>query len=112
MKQTKKQIEANLRNKLAKEYNNKIESYKNKIVKIYNELNIANNKTKELEDSNLELKEKISQYEDWIDRLQEFCNMNKEDRKFAINEFRDKKVLEKCNNDFKFWFDTIKLFNF
>ena len=84
-KLNKKQIEANLRNKLAKDNNDKY----NNLLKKFNQISE-------------ELEEKVKQYEDWNYRLQEFCNMNEEDRKISIEKMRTEETLNKfiLNNTF------------
>lgn len=101
-KQSKKQIEANLRNKLAKDNNDKY----NNLLKRFNQISEELKNTKEkfyLSTKQIsELEEKVKQYEDWIDRLQEFCNMNEENRKISIEKMRTEETLNKfiLNNPF------------
>ena len=76
MKQTKKQIEADLRNKICKQYTVAKELYEERKKRIE-----AQTKMEELE-------EKVRQYEDWNRRLQEFMDMNDEDRKAAVAEMK------------------------
>ena len=68
-KQTKKEIEGTLRNKLQKKLND-------------------------------DLRDKVDQYEDWNRRLQEFCDMNEEDRKAAIEQYKTDQILAEHLNRF------------
>ena len=95
MKQNRRQIEANLRNKLAKSNNDKYNNLQERFNKVSKELYDARRKVKEAESYKEELEEKIRQYEDWINRLQEFCDMNKEDRQIAIKEMRVEQRINK-----------------
>lgn len=94
-KQSKKQIEANLRNKLAKDNNDKYNNLLKKFNQISEELKNTKEKfylsTKQIS----ELEEKVKQYEDWNYRLQEFCNMNEEDRKISIEKMRTEETLKR-----------------
>lgn len=83
-KLTKKQIEANLRNKIAKSNNEKYDFLQERFNNVSKQLYDARKRIIEAESCKAKLEEKIRQYEDWIDRLQEFCNMNEEDRKISI----------------------------
>lgn len=86
MKQTKKEIEETLRNKLVHKHNQDVEHYKERISKLVNENYDLRKRYQEKSEEVLELKEKVEQYEDWIHRLQEFMDMNEEDRKTAMAE--------------------------
>ena len=86
MKQTKKEIEATLRNKLAKQYSEKMENYQERINRLAKELHDERAKRLEAQRQAEELKEKVEQYEDWNRRLQEFMDMSEEDRQNAIKE--------------------------
>lgn len=98
-KQSKKQIEANLRNKLAKDNNDKYNNLLKKFNQISEELKNTKEKfylsTKQIS----ELEEKVKQYEDWNYRLQEFCNMNEEDRKISIEKMKTEQNLKRYIED-------------
>lgn len=88
MKQTKKEIEATLRNKLCKQYTAKIEYCQERIDKLAKELYEERKKRLEAQQLAEELKEKVEQYEDWNRRLQEFMDMSEEDRQNVIAEMK------------------------
>lgn len=88
MKQTRKEIEANLRNKICKNYTSKIDDLNARLKKLEEELIAERHKRHEVEDKYNEMKEKFGQYEDWNRRLQEFMDMSEEDRKTALAEMK------------------------
>lgn len=102
MKQTKKEIEATLRNKLAKQYTTKIDYLNERIEKLGKELSEERKKRIEAQNKTSELEEKVIQYEDWIHRLQEFMDMNEDDRKNALAEMKVKaemgKLVDMCKH--------------
>lgn len=104
MKQNKKQIVANVRNEVAKNYNKRIEELRTENKKYWNELQSAWRETSELKHKVEELEEKLREKDDWIERLQEFCNLSDEDRKKAIEKYKtDLENDKKFNN----WLDRL-----
>lgn len=87
-KLNRKQIEANLRNKLASQYNEKIEQLKSDKVVLKRLLNEMEKRAIKAENEYDELKEKVAQYEDWNRRLQEFMDMSEEDRIKYVENLR------------------------
>lgn len=102
MKQNKKQIEANLRNKLASQYKEKTEQLKSEKAALEVKYNKLWHERCELKRECDELKEKVAQYEDWNRRLQEFMDMSDKDRTAYIENLKRTKELD----------DTIKRFGF
>jgi regulator of replication initiation timing len=99
-KQTKKEIEGTLRNKLQKKFNDDLASYKERLEKLANENYELQKKLREKVDENIALRDKVDQYEDWNRRLQEFCDMNEEDRKAAIEQYKTDQILAEHLNRF------------
>lgn len=101
MKPNKKQIEANLRNKLASQYTQKINLLKEHVNSLTSTNVEFQTEIHTLKRENLELKDKIQQYEDWIERLHEFMNMNESDRQAYIDNLHKQKqydqALDKIN---------------
>lgn len=96
MKETRKQIEAQVRNKLAKQYNERLELANKGKAEAWKAFYRAN---QDLKEENERLKEKIEQYEDWIYRLQEFCNLPEDMRDKAIREYTEEvKMREELNS--------------
>jgi peptidoglycan hydrolase CwlO-like protein len=95
-RENRKSIEANLRNKLAVQYKEKTEQLKSEKAALeikYNKLWCESCKIKRERD---ELKDKIQQYEDWIQRLQEFMDMNDDDRKAYVETLRAQDELKRA----------------
>ena len=90
MKETKKQIKAQLTNEIAKQYAKREASLKERIYFLEERQIRANNRIAELENENFELKDKVAQYEDWIRRLQEFMDMEPDARDKAIADLKVK----------------------
>lgn len=85
---TIKQIKAQLINEVAR-------SYKNRMKKLLDDKIQLSKLNWELENKNLvlnkkvqELEEKVTQYEDWNRRLQEFMDMEPDEREKAIQDYK------------------------
>jgi len=88
MKQNRKQIEANLRNKLASQYKEKTEQLKSEKAVLEKRYNEMWERARKAEIERDELKDKVAQYEDWNRRLQEFMDMSDEDRIKYVENLR------------------------
>ena len=93
--ETRKQIENNLRNKIAKQYKKTIDSLTEKLKLRTEELVKKEQECKTLQEENNSLKEKLEQQEDWIQRMLDFCNMSEEDRNAILMEAKAKKKTER-----------------
>lgn len=100
MKETRKQIEAQVRNKLARQYNQRLELAHKSKTEAWNSFNRVCKDNQDLREENERLKEKVEQYENWIERLQEFCNMPDDTRDKAIQKFVEEVKMQEV-------FDTI-----
>lgn len=104
MKQTKKEIEATLRNKICKQYTSRIDSLNEKIKTLSENLIDERKKRIEIQKKYEEIEDKVQKYEDWNRRLQEFMDMNEEDRELAFAEMKTNKKLgefaDMCKNLF------------
>lgn len=96
MKPNKKQIEANLRNKIASQYKQRINLLNERANSLTSINLVYQNKIQTLKRENLELKDKIQQYEDWIERLHEFMSMNESDRQAYIDNLHKQKQLNQA----------------
>ena len=94
MKQNKKQIEANLRNKLASQYKEKTEQLKNEKALLEKRYKEMWERARKAEIERDELKDKVAQYEDWNRRLQEFMDMSEEDRIAYLENLKRTKELD------------------
>ena len=86
--QSKKQIKAQLRNELVKEYKDRIYSAEQECVIARTKFFAEQKLRKQAEEKVALLQEKIEQQEDWIRRLQEFMDMDNDSRQKAIAEYR------------------------
>lgn len=108
MKETKKQIKAQLINEIAAQYAKREKSLKERIGFLAGQYKRAMDRVSDLEKENIELREKVEQYEDWIERLQEFVGMDPDSRDKAIAQFKVRaetdaklnKVLDLCRRFF------------
>lgn len=96
MKETKKQIKAQVINEVRRQFDQKLQQKTEAIElwqKKYIDLNtVHRNVSKEcqlLRDENDLLKQKVAQYEEWVERMQEFCNLPEEERKQAFTTYMD-----------------------
>lgn len=92
MKQTRKAMRASVRKELAEAYRNK---YEDRIRMMGDNFDKLHRRHKELVErygelmeENDMLKVKLHQYEDWIERLREFCNMDIRERENYKEEMR------------------------
>ena len=94
MKESKKQIKAQVVNEVRRQYDDKLIDKDNRITnlnKVVNDLS-KHCREKEIEidklsDENSLLKEKVSMYEDWIERMQEFCGLPDGERQKAFTTY-------------------------
>lgn len=110
-KPNRKQIEANLRNKIANQYRERIEQLKEEKSALEIKYNKLWRESCEIECERDELKDKVAQYEDWNRRLQEFMDMSDEDRAAYIETLKRTKELNDAIKRFGFYGDLLgKLF--
>ena len=104
MKETKKQIKAQAINEVRKLYEQKMEQMIRSIDALRQKCSEAEASCRQirkdcarLRDENEELKQKVAQYEEWIDRMQEFCNLPEGERKKSFLTYMDsiKKRIER-----------------
>ncbi len=88
MKQTKKEIEATLRNKIARQYKEKMDRMQERINTLATDYCELQKKYRDTREALSVAEDTIRQHEDWISRMQEYCNMSEEDREQAIKKER------------------------
>ena len=103
MKQTKKQIEAALRNKMAAQYTNKVADLNKEIDMLRKSNKEYRERAYKAEQEKLELQDKVNQYEDWNRRLQEFMGMSDEDRAAYVENLKKTKELNDAIERFGFY---------
>ena len=103
MKQNKKQIEAALRNKMAAQYTNKVADLNKEIDMLRKSNKEYRERAYKAEQEKLELQDKVNQYEDWNNRLQEFMGMSDEDRAAYVENLKKTKELNDAIERFGFY---------
>ena len=99
MKQSKKQIEANLRNKMATQYKTKTENLEKRIEQLVDENHELMMRAHKAEQEKMEMQDRLQQLEDWNARLQEFMDMSEKDRKLYVENLRAKTELNDTLNN-------------
>lgn len=103
MKTNKKQIEAALRNKMAAQYTNKVADLNKEIDMLRKSNKEYRERAYKAEQEKLELQDKVNQYEDWNNRLQEFMGMSDEDRAAYVENLKKTKELNDAIERFGFY---------
>ena len=98
MKETRKQIIARTRNEISKSYNDKIKDLESRNKSLLNDFVEMSRKNRDLR-------------EEWINRLQEFCNLPEDARKDAIQKYKTEKKLNTQMSQLMNMFDSFCLFN-
>ena len=102
-KLSKKEIENQLRGKIAKQYTEKVAKLEDEINRLH-EANVEyRNRAYKAEQEKLEMQDKLKQFEDWNNRLQEFMDMSEEDRLAYIENLKKTNELNKAIERFGFY---------
>ena len=102
-KLTKKEIENQLRGKVAKQYTEKVAKLEDEINRLH-KVNVEyRNRAYKAEQEKLEMQDKLNQYEDWNNRLQEFMDMSEEDRLAYVENLKKTNELNKAIERFGFY---------
>lgn len=88
MKETKKQIKAQLTNEISLRFKKRIDVLETELRCVRSELRECDNQRRKAEHTVYELQDKVEQYEDWIRRLQEFMDMEPDARDKAIADLK------------------------
>ena len=92
--ETKKQIKAQLRNQISKEYKGRLDSAKQECMTVRVKF-IAEQKLRvQAEDKVASLQEELDMYKDWVRRLPEFMDMDPETRENEIKKYKEQRVLD------------------
>ena len=86
MKETKKQIKAQLTNEISLRFKKRIDILETELKCVRSELRECDNQRRKAERTVLELQDKVEKYEDWNRRLQEFMDMTPEEREKIIQD--------------------------
>ena len=106
MMKTRKQIVEQTRNEVVKQYTAKLQILMERINKLTKDYDIEKQKRIECQERIDELQEKVNQYEDWIQRLQEFIGIPENQKEEYIVHM---KAQENAN---KIMLQIINLYNF
>ena len=106
MMKTRKQIVEQTRNEVVKQYTAKLQILMERINKLTKDYDIEKQKRIECQERIDELQEKVNQYEDWIQRLQEFVDIPENQKEEYIVHM---KAQEDAN---KIMLQIINLYNF
>lgn len=102
-KLSKKEIENQLRGKIAKHYTEKVAKLEDEI----NHLREANveyrTRAYKAEQEKLEMQDKLKQFEDWNNRLQEFMDMSEEDRLAYVENLKKTNELNNAIDCFRLY---------
>ena len=93
MKQTRKAIEANMRNKLAAQYKAKTERLEEEIERLRQRNKELSARAMKAEQEKMEMRDKLNQFKDWNRRLQEYMDMGEEDRKAYAEKIKQEAKL-------------------
>lgn len=87
-KESKKQIKAQLINEVAAQYRHSTECWKSNYNMMLETARKLEKERDEAKKRALAAEAKLAEYEDWIERLQDFCNLSDEDREKAIAKMK------------------------
>lgn len=104
--ETRKQIAEQTRNEVVKQYTANLQILMERINKLAKDYDIEKQKRIECQERIDELQEKVNQYEDWIQRLQEFMDMTESQREEYIAHMKEQENANKIMRQ------IINLYNF
>lgn len=106
MKESKKQIKAQLINEVQKQFRDKIaeteasrDSWRSCAVKTQDENRELKKRIKKLTEENEKMKLERARQDEWIERMQEFCNLPEKQRREAYLSYLDSIKAEKRLSD-------------
>ena len=106
MIKTRKQIVEQTRNEVVKQYTAKLQILMERINKLTKDYDIEKQKRIECQEIIDDLQEKVNQYEDWIQRLQEFIGIPENQREEYIAHMKEQenanKIISKIFNYINF----------
>jgi len=119
MKETKKQIKAQLINGVRKQFEYQLQRKDDQIAHMQTLFNREQDrrielerKNRELIDANLRLREQIEEFKDWIERMQDFCNLPEEERGPAFRTYLDElKTRRQSEESMKGLVDSLSIYS-
>lgn len=108
--ESKKKINAQLRNQLSKEYKDRIHRAEQECVVARTKFFAEQKLRVQAEEKVASLQEEVDMYKDWVRRLLEFMDMDPETRENEIKKYKEQKEF---NNTFEFVANSefFKMFN-
>lgn len=106
MIKTRKQIVEQTRNEVVKQYTANLQILMERINKLTKDYDVERQKRIECQERIDELQEKVNQYEDWIQRLQEFMDIPEGQREEYIAHMKEQENANKIMRQ------IINLYNF
>jgi len=102
-KLNKKQIENELRGKIVKQYTKRTQELEDKVKRLSEQVYEANQRVHKAEQEKLEMRDRLNQLEDWNQRLQEFMDMNEDERTAYVENLKRTDELNKAIDRFGFY---------
>ena len=112
MRETRKQIVEQTRNEVVKQYTANLQILMERINKLTKDYDIEKQKRIECQERIDELQEKVNQYEDWIQRLQEFMEMTESQREEYIVHMKAREDANKIISNMLKNAEIFNLYNF
>ena len=112
MMKTRKQIVEQTRNEVVKQYTAKLQILMERINKLTKDYDIEKQKRIECQERIDELQEKVNQYEDWIQRLQEFIGIPENQKEEYIVHMKAQEDANKIISNMLKNAEIINLYNF
>ena len=112
MIKTRKQIVEQTRNEVVKQYTAKLQILMERINKLTKDYDIEKQKRIECQERIDELQEKVKQYEDWIQRLQEFVDIPENKREEYIVNMKAQEDANKIMSNMLKNAEIFNLYNF
>ena len=112
MMKTRKQIVEQTRNEVVKQYTAKLQILMERINKLTKDYDIEKQKRIECQERIDELQEKVNQYEDWIQRLQEFMDIPESQKEEYIAQMKAQEDANKIISNMLKNAEIINLYNF
>lgn len=108
--ENKKQIKAQLRNQISKEYKDRIDRAEQARAAASEKYFSEHKLRMQAEEKISSLQEELDMYKDWVRRLQEFMDMDTETRENEIKKYKEQKTFD---DTFEFVADSyfFKMFN-
>ena len=112
MMKTRKQIVEQTRNEVVKQYTANLQILMERINKLTKDYDIEKQKRIECQERIDELQEKVNQYEDWIQRLQEFIDIPESQKEEYIVHIKEQENVNKIMLNMLKNAEIFNLYNF